>query len=72
MFKKQPRERQGELWIRRDELNLPAETPFCTKFQGLLDSIDFDRQVREACAPFYTMNGPGHLASIQLSISRCC
>ena len=59
MFKKQPRERQEELWIRSDELNLPAETPFWTKFQGLLDSIDFDRQVRDACAPFYTMNGPG-------------
>jgi transposase len=59
MFKKQPRERQEELWIRSDELNLPAETPFWSKFQGFLDSIDFDRHAREACAPFYTPNGPG-------------
>ncbi len=59
MFRKQARERQEELWIRSDELNLPAETPFWTKFQEFLDSLDFDRQVREACMPFYTMSGPG-------------
>lgn len=59
MFKQQPRERQEELWIRSDELNLPAEAPFWARFQGLLDSLDFDRQVREACYPFYIMSGPG-------------
>lgn len=59
MFKKQPRERQEELWIRSDEVILPAETPFWVKFQGFLDSLDFDRQVRDACSPYYVLSGPG-------------
>lgn len=59
MFKKQTRPQQQELWIRSDELRLPPEAPFWPKFQEFLDSLDFDTKVRAACAPHYTLNGPG-------------
>jgi len=38
---------------------MPQQMPFWVKFQTLLDEIDFANKAREACAPYYTANGPG-------------
>lgn len=57
IFIKQPRTRREELWIRSDEVNLPAKTPFSVIFQELLDRLDFYRQVRDACSPYNVLSG---------------
>lgn len=47
------RERQGELWIARQDVAESKGHPFYEKLNRLLDEAGFDEHVESLCAPFY-------------------
>jgi transposase len=59
MFRKQKRSVQQELWIRSEDLPVPASNPFYQALDALLVKHDFDQKVRELFLPYYKSSGPG-------------
>ena len=59
VFKKQKLPIQQELWVRADELPVPASSPFYEQLDRFLESVNFEEKARALCAPYYKPSGPG-------------
>ena len=59
MFREQDGPVQQELWIRPEDLVVPASNPFYHALDSLLSDHKFNQSVRDLFRPYYTPSGPG-------------